>query len=65
MTAEQAIARSASHTEIVRIFADADDLETLTSECEDSAELGDRYEFWGATLDGAHWRVHAVPHVSL
>ena len=58
MTAEQAIARSVSHTEIVTLDHDEDALEYLLAVCEDSVEANGLTETWGTTPDGDEWRVH-------
>lgn len=61
--ADQAIARSTSHTSIVTID-DAPGLrDALLVLCDDSVENDDGYDgrieqFWGTDVDGASWRVH-------
>jgi hypothetical protein len=68
MTAEQAIARSVSHNEIVTLGsasqpADnaAEVMADLFAECEDCADDDNRSvcaEYWGTTESGSEWRVH-------
>lgn len=58
MTAQEAIERSISHNEIVHAEYDEDLATELQFACEDSAENGDVYEFWGTTDGGSEWRVH-------
>ena len=58
MTTDQAIARSVSHTEIVHLPYSLADESALMAACEDSADAGDRVEFWGKTEHGAEWRIH-------
>lgn len=57
MTAEQAIARSSSHDEIVTLDYDAAAVETLLVECDDLVDGNTCLEFYG-TDDGSEWRVH-------
>lgn len=56
-TAEAAIARSISHTEIVTIDDEPGLRQVLRCLCTDSVEA-ERAEFWGADDDGQEWRVH-------
>lgn len=58
MTADQAIERSISHTEIVTLDYTDDLVFALRNESDDSvkANYGET-EYWG-TRDGRHWRVH-------
>lgn len=56
-TADRAIARSISHTEIVTIDYDAATAADLDAMCEGSAEAERGTEYWGIT-DGDEWRVH-------
>lgn len=61
MTAQQAIERSVSHTEIVTFEATAADLDALHDRCESSVDVRAQYgyvEFWGSDGDG-DWRVRA------
>lgn len=68
MTAEQAIARSISHTEIVTLGSastPADNAEAVMADlfaaCEDCVDTDPRSvkaEYWGTTEDGDEWRVH-------
>ena len=54
MTAQEAIARSTSHNEIVTLDEYSEkNYEILLVECEDSTEANGVMEFWGAD-----WRVH-------
>lgn len=57
-TAECAIARSISHTEIVTIDYDADAETDLLAACEDSVDAGEVTEYWGTDDEGREWRVH-------
>ena len=58
MTAEQAIARSVSHTEIVTIEYHAETAEDLSRLSDDSTETEKLTEYWGTDDDGHDWRVH-------
>lgn len=58
MTAEQAIDRSASHTETVYLSYDAALAEDLLVECDENNDTLLFVEFWGTTEDGNEWRVH-------
>lgn len=64
MSAEQAIARSVSHNEIVTIDYSASIAEELGNASEDSvpayttASGAVLAEYWGTTEDGGEWRVH-------
>lgn len=57
--AEQAIARSISHNEIVHIEANPASAEYLeiAEASDDSVDTGGMVEFWGER-DGDTWRVH-------
>jgi len=57
MTAQQAINRSISHSEIVTLDYDATALDELTSATRDYVTGNSRWEFWGEH-DGNEWRVH-------
>jgi hypothetical protein len=61
MNAEQAIERSVSHTEIVRLDG-AEHLPELSAQAEDWTSYVDGNvritEFWGRTGTGSEWRVH-------
>ena len=58
MTAEQAIERSVSHTEIVHLEYDLAAYEMLLAVCEDNTDSNTEHEFWGTTSGGVEWRVH-------
>jgi len=58
MDAEQAIARSISHNEIVTIDYSGDAQTDLLVEADDWTDNGDIREYWGTTDDGDNWRVH-------
>lgn len=66
MTAEQAIARSISHNEIVTLDYDADVYQELLDRVleadngikSDWVDANEVTEFWGTTDDGDDWRVH-------
>jgi hypothetical protein len=58
MNAQEAIARSISHNEIVHAEYDEDMATDLELRADDSAVNGDTYEFWGQDDDGNEWRVH-------
>ena len=61
MNAQQAIARSVSHDEIVTFEASASDHDALSERCEDSCDLTAQYgyvDYWGSDGDG-DWRVQA------
>ena len=58
-TAQDAIARSISHNEIITIDNTDENLEALLVECDDHTETGSVHEFWGTDDDGNEWRVHA------
>lgn len=58
MTVEQAIARSISHNEIVRLEWSHDAQTDLIVACDDWNDAGDVREFWGTSDDGSSWRVH-------
>jgi len=62
MNAEQAIARSISHTEIVHLPWDRDTHRDLVIESDDSTEANGTIEIWG-TSDGSEWRVHMAAEV--
>ena len=62
-SADCAIDRSISHTEITHIMAGAADIDRLMVECDDYADTSDDQgrkcaEYWGVR-DGNHWRVTA------
>ena len=61
MTAEQAIDRSASHSECVVIPYSEDTFQMLCVECDENSDVGTHWEFWGTTEDGNEWRVHVDP----
>lgn len=58
MTAQEAIARSISHNEIVHVDYDLGTAEDLMVLCEDHTTGNDEEEYWGVDDDGATWRVH-------
>ena len=57
-TADRAIARSISHTEIVTLDYDATADVDLAAACEDSVVCQSHTEYWGTDDDGQEWRVH-------
>lgn len=58
-TADDLIARSVSHTEIVTAEWSEDLAEQLSAESDDSVDASDTVvEYWGTTESGAEWRVH-------
>ena len=67
MTAKQAIARSITQNEIVKLEGDPAELIELKEHCEDWVQNEDVFEFWGTTALGGTWRVHfslAAPDVN-
>ena len=60
MTADQAIARSVSHNEIVTIQYKPGVEATLCLECDGSVDAGKVHEYWGTDADGYEWRVHVI-----
>lgn len=58
--AEQAIARSISHNEIVTIEHNPQIAEILQRDCEGSVDNSTYgvVEYWGTIEDGSEWRVH-------
>jgi hypothetical protein len=59
--ATDAIARSASHNEVVTLDYDAAAYEELLVECDDNVSTEDVTEFWGNDPDDENkmtWRVH-------
>lgn len=56
--ADQAIARSISHNEIVTIDYSSEAADMLRSECEDNVDANGLTEYWGTDDDGSEWRVH-------
>lgn len=57
-TADDAIARSISHDEIVHLDYCSSLGMDLRDVCEDSRAHDDVTEYWGITDDGEEWRVH-------
>ena len=67
--AEQAIARSISHNEIVHIDASDPNRkrieDILVRDCEGSVKNGEVNEYWGVIENGDDWRIHvAVPEAT-
>lgn len=58
MTHTEAIARSISHNEIVRLEYAKDTHDDLLAECDDCTEANGEFEFWGTDEAGNEWRVH-------
>lgn len=58
---DDAIARSISHNEIVKLDWTADRASALRAACEDYVDTGDQrgVQFWG-TDEGDQWRVHLI-----
>lgn len=56
--ADQAIARSLSHTEIVTVKDQPGLKMALLVRCDDNVENEGEEEFWGVDDDGDSWRVH-------
>lgn len=65
MTAEQAIARSVSHNEIVTFDASDEDTAALILAADDWVKNGDLVEYWGKDDEGNEWRVHTRKLVTL
>ena len=64
MTIEQALARSQSHTEIVRCEATQEEIDGLCAEAEGSCDLVSQYGYvdvWGTDDDGEEYRLHITP----
>jgi hypothetical protein len=59
MTANDLIARSARHTEIVTAEWTEDLAVDLLLDCEDNCDVNGRIEFWGRN-DAGEWRVHLI-----
>ena len=57
-TADDAIARSISHDEIVHLDYASDIALDLRDVCDDSVTNDDVTEYWGHTETGDAWRVH-------
>lgn len=57
-TAQDAIARSVSHTEIVTLPYDEAVAGQLAVLADDSVEADGTHEYWGTDEDGHEWRVH-------
>ena len=57
-TADDAIARSIHHNEIVHLDYCSSLNMDLRDVCEDSRAHDDVTEIWGTTEDGDQWRVH-------
>lgn len=61
MNIEQALARSRSHTEIVRCEATQSEIDGLCAEAEGSCDLTAQYGYvdvWGSDDDGGEYRLH-------
>ena len=57
-TAKDAIRRSVTHDEVVRLTsASQDDEDTLLAECDDTLETSDSTDYWGVDDEGNLWRV--------
>jgi hypothetical protein len=58
MTAEQAIARSVSHTQVVTLDYQSHTLNDLVAATRDYVKGNKCWEFWGEDENGNQWRVH-------
>ncbi len=56
--AEQAIARSINHREIVTIDYDSDAAGDLSAASDDNVAANGLTEYWGTDGEGNEWRVH-------